>query len=246
MSASPQEILLSRVAAIESNLATGTDEEKAELMPKLAALRAAVDAMNAAYEERLSEVRERNATAMSELQNLSKRVERRASASSRAEETMREEKAEKEKQMQKEKVEKAAKAAAAATAAAAAEKSFQRSVAHYPTQMMCGPADMTVLMNAMQPVQYESVVVPLSWTDPTLSAPQMSLCAQHQQFPMPMMAPTYGQENIAPAMQMSPVSEHITSPSPASSPFIPCATPECWDDHNCVGALLIRPNQFAY
>jgi len=234
---SPQEILLSRVRVIESHLASGTEEEKAELMPKLDSLRAAVDAMNAAYETRLAEVRERNATAMTELQNLSKRVERRASASARAEEQARAEKIEKVKKIQMEKAEKAARAAAAATAAAAAEKTFQQSVPYYPQQVMMpsplpgNPIDMAILMSAMQPA-YEPVVLPLAWTDSMYSSAPLSS-------PLPFASPVS-------IPQMSPISEYAMSPSPASSPFIACATPECWDDHDRIGALLVRPNQLAY
>jgi len=83
-----QSQLLERIDVLQKHVAGGKDEDK--ILPRLDNLRAAIGEMTSRYDARLSEVKDRNQHALSELQKLAGRLQRvkeaRESSEARAEE----------------------------------------------------------------------------------------------------------------------------------------------------------------
>merc|ERR1719335_1513961 len=83
-----QSQLLQRIDVLQQHVAGGKDEDK--ILPRLDNLRAAIGEMTARYDARLSEVKDRNQHALSELQKLAGRLQRvkeaREASEARAEE----------------------------------------------------------------------------------------------------------------------------------------------------------------
>jgi len=77
MQSNSAERILARVSMVEETVgASATEEEKADMLPRLQTLRSAIGEITGSYEDRLKHVKDRNSQALDELRKLSDRVDR--------------------------------------------------------------------------------------------------------------------------------------------------------------------------
>jgi len=206
-----QEMLLARVEMVEAHLASAgcSDAEKEALMPKLAQMRAVLDDLNTLYESRLAEVQERNKQALTNLEKLSARVERRASAAV----------AEKEAAEVKAQAQAEAKAEAEAKVAAKKAKKAKKQSMKKASQLRATQEDTLLLMGAVMSslTQFEVVQTPFAQT-PVAPTPILET---------PCIFTTL--------LAYKPV----IAKSVTESPYVPFQTPECWESHDRVGSLFL-------
>jgi len=216
--------LLSRVAILEQDFSAG---DKADYLPKLAELRSRIHTFEEDYESRLAAVQERNQQALANLTKLQERVTRRTQAQAEMETRAAAEKVAQEQEAKaKEAQAKEAKAQkAAAEASKAAKEAKAKSRRKAP---VARPLDLPWLME-MQPIPELAAPTVFPELKAALQAPCPEVTAMDMQVMLQavgLQTPEYWQPpRCVPAVE---------------SPFVPCATPECWDDLDR-GSLLFCP-----